>query len=665
MYIRKLYDENIGPIENLYIDLPFDDQDLPKPIVFVGENGSGKSTLISNVVDALYTLANEHFEDAMEADGVGKQYYKAISPIEINMGKEHMISYVQFRTDKNIHYIFKSGKKTVEEFKSRVDVGTNFNLHWAEEGNYKSVQASADEAEKIFNNNVICYFGPDRYEKPMWLGRKYYALEEQLHLAINLNRARRLKNAITVKSVTELNLQWLLDVIVDSRADIAGDIGNLHIVNQNPQVLLTLGKAKENLELIMSQILGTEVTFLLNFRGNGAARFSIVDKKNRRVLAPSLDSLSTGQIALFNMFSTIIRYADRNDINNSFNLDAISGIAVIDEIDLHLHTTLQREVLPKLIKLFPKMQFLITTHAPLFLLGMQETFGDDNYEIYEMPTGTKISAERFSEFQNAYNYFKQTATYRRDAELAIEAINPTSKTLIITEGSTDWKHMKAAFNKLSTIPEYADVFGNLEFDFFEYEPGNSTGNASYKLEMGNSTLIALCESMSKLPQDIRYILIADRDDNTTNRKLGADQRYKSWGNNVYSFILPVPDTRASTPNICIEHLYTDDEIKTEVEIDGYARRLFVGSEFDERGIASSIDKFCEKKNVCGAGSIAIIEGTQGDKVTSLNGPSDINYALPKSKFANYVLEGIEPFDQFDFSNFVEIFKIIKEIVSIV
>lgn len=665
MYIKKLYDENVGPIESLHINLPFDANGAPKLLVFVGENGSGKSTIISNVVDALYTLANQHFKDAMEPDGVGKQYYKAISPIEINMGKKHMISYVQFRADRDIHYIFKSGKISVNEFKGRIETGTSFNLNWEEDGNYKGIHVTDNEAQKIFENNVICYFGPDRYEKPVWMGNKYFVLEEQLHLAIKQNWSGHLKNPITVKHVTEENLQWLLDVIIDSRADIEGDTFGLHIVNQKPQVLLTLGKAKENLEVIMSQILGTEVVFLLNIRGSGASRFRIVEKQSRKVIAPSLDSLSTGQIALFNMFSTIIRYADRNDINKSVALDSISGIAVIDEVDLHLHTTLQREVLPKLIKLFPRMQFIITSHAPLFLLGMQETFGEENYEICEMPTGTRISAERFSEFRNAYNYFKQTATYRRDAETAIEGVNPTSKTLIITEGSTDWKHMKAAFNKLRTSPKYTDIFGGLEFDFFEYEPGNSAESAKYKLEMGNTTLTALCESMSKLPQNIRYIFVADRDDNTTNRKLGGDQRYKSWGNNVYSFILPVPDSRANTPNICVEHLYTDDEIKTEVEIDGHSRRLFVGNEFDSRGIASAIDKFCEKKSVCGPTSIAIIEGTQGDKVTSLNGTSDINYALPKSKFANYVLESVEPFNQFDFGNFVEIFKIIKEIVSIV
>ena len=33
-------------------------------------------------------------------------------------------------------------------------------------------------------------------------------------------------------------------------------------------------------------------------------------------------------------------------------------------------------------------------------------------------------------------------------------------------------------------------------------------------------------------------------------------------NKVFSFVLPVPKNRKNTPNICIEHLYSDEEIKT-------------------------------------------------------------------------------------------------------
>lgn len=50
MYISKICNENIGPLEKIKILPELTEKGNPKPILFVGENGSGKSTLISNIV---------------------------------------------------------------------------------------------------------------------------------------------------------------------------------------------------------------------------------------------------------------------------------------------------------------------------------------------------------------------------------------------------------------------------------------------------------------------------------------------------------------------------------------------------------------------------------------------------------------------------------------
>lgn len=663
MYIKKIYDENIGPIEKIAIDFPFEANGNPKPILFVGENGSGKSTLLSNIVDSFYTLANKHYNNAMfgSGDGDGKQYFKTISPIEIRTGSQSLYSYILFNGETKVQYIFKSGTLSVEEFKKRTNHTNNLSFNWKADGNFKEIKLQQDKVSEIFSDNVICYFGPDRYEKPMWMGNKYLNYDDFIHPSMQENWANVLKNPIAIKNVTEVNVQWLLDVITDSRPDVVNKDGKLTIENVHITELDLLRKARNNLEQIMSKIVGKEVCFSLNYRNSGTSRFNIKEKYTNKIIAPTLDSLSTGQIALFNMFSSIVRYADTNDINKSFHLDEIIGIVVIDEIELHLHTKLQKEVLPKLIKLFPKIQFIITTHAPLFLLGMQETFGDGSYEIFEMPTATKIDVERFSEFQRAYEYFKTTATYQRDAEKALQKFNPGTKTLVITEGATDWKHIKTAYSVLKDDPKHSEIFNDLDFDFFEYEPANSKDTAQYKLEMGNKTLTSICENHAKLPHDTKYIFIADCDVPDTNAKLGNSKgKYRKWDNNVYSFIIPIPDSRSSTPNISIEHLYSDEEIKTEVVINGVPRRLYMGNEFDNRGLASSIDRFCERANICGPDKINIIEGTQGDKITSISNTDGVdNYALSKMNFAKYVSENP---GNFNFDNFIEIFKIIKEIV---
>ena len=47
----------------------------------------------------------------------------------------------------------------------------------------------------------------------------------------------------------------------------------------------------------------------------------------------------------------------------------MSGIVLIDEIDLHLHPKWQRKILRQLRNTFPNVQFIVTTHSPIVLLG--------------------------------------------------------------------------------------------------------------------------------------------------------------------------------------------------------------------------------------------------------------------------------------------------------
>lgn len=45
----------------------------------------------------------------------------------------------------------------------------------------------------------------------------------------------------------------------------------------------------------------------------------------------------------------------------------VEALVMIDEIDLHLHPSLQRQLVPKLRETFPRVQWIVTTHSPLVL----------------------------------------------------------------------------------------------------------------------------------------------------------------------------------------------------------------------------------------------------------------------------------------------------------
>lgn len=61
---------------------------------------------------------------------------------------------------------------------------------------------------------------------------------------------------------------------------------------------------------------------------------------------------------------------------------------------------------------------------------------------------------------------------------------------------------------------------------------------------------------ARILQNQLTIFIFDNDDQKIIRDVSEDGRaYKAWENNVFSFVIPVPDHRIATPEICIERRF--------------------------------------------------------------------------------------------------------------
>ncbi len=61
------------------------------------------------------------------------------------------------------------------------------------------------------------------------------------------------------------------------------------------------------------------------------------------------------------------------------------GVVLIDEIDLHLHPKWQRQIVPKLRKLFPQVQFVVTTHSPMVLQEVDGSIINLSNSIVDQP----------------------------------------------------------------------------------------------------------------------------------------------------------------------------------------------------------------------------------------------------------------------------------------
>ena len=84
-----------------------------------------------------------------------------------------------------------------------------------------------------------------------------------------------------------------------------------------------------------------------------------------------IEQLSEGYKIIIAMVADLAaRAAEANpDMKNP--LEA-TGIVLIDEVDLHLHPRWQRDILIQLTKVFPNMQFIVSTHSPVIVVGAAE-----------------------------------------------------------------------------------------------------------------------------------------------------------------------------------------------------------------------------------------------------------------------------------------------------
>jgi energy-coupling factor transporter ATP-binding protein EcfA2 len=95
---------------------------------------------------------------------------------------------------------------------------------------------------------------------------------------------------------------------------------------------------------------------------------SYIPRIVRNGLSLELRELSDGyQAILVILFDLILRYV----FLFPFLDDPLEGTALvaIDEVDLHLHPRWQRTAVRQLVTLFPRTQFLLTTHSPAIVQG--------------------------------------------------------------------------------------------------------------------------------------------------------------------------------------------------------------------------------------------------------------------------------------------------------
>lgn len=154
--------------------------------------------------------------------------------------------------------------------------------------------------------------------------------------------------------------------------------------------------------------------------------------------------VSDGFAAILDIVADLIlKMQNDNSVTRSYQKE---GIVLIDEIETHLHLELQKLIMPLLTKVFPNIQFIITTHSPFVLSSMPDAVAYDLERKVILDDLTEYSYESLAE---GYFGVNTASSY---AEMQLETLKRLLEKNELTDADkVEIKQLKTEFEKTSEV----------------------------------------------------------------------------------------------------------------------------------------------------------------------------------------------------------------------
>ncbi len=344
-YLQSIDIHNYRLFQNLHIDF---DQEIT---VFIAPNGSGKTTVLDAICAAIRLFVN-----TMEGRGNPQVFLK--SDIRKVLSPEQKMEYITPTsidcTASIAGELLSWSRKREAEEDSRTNTSDSRALKEIAEKLRKANQSWAkgeDFSAPVFP--LIAYYGTGR----LWGGSRTTEAKKRSEEDAPNARNKGYTDSLSPSSHFGLFLDWYRDYSYEAE------------VNKESR-----HSPKQHL-----QALNTAVNTVLSGTGWKNIRWDFVEKKivadHDQFGTLPIDSLSDGIRTIVGLVADIAHRAIR--LNPQFVADTsleTPGIVLIDEIDMHLHPEWQQTVIDALLRTFPSMQFIVTTHSPQVLTTIPKEF---------------------------------------------------------------------------------------------------------------------------------------------------------------------------------------------------------------------------------------------------------------------------------------------------
>lgn len=338
-YIKSVLIRKVNSVENLTIDIPLLRNNTPAHLVLTGPNGSGKSSILRMISQQINGISERSVKSLKEIeDEIGQLK----DQIKVNLDAKESVKSSRTSSDpKRLERQIQGFDKYIKNARLRLDVLEHF-------------PAILDVTEE----SIIVQ---RKKREGNWVGA---FLKANRDLALNIAESATIRpqgHPVPTESDFARKLLQLL-VNFKVRAALALERGDDDV---RAEYTDWLQRFEETIRSILEDP-GVQLVF-----DDEKFNFTIIKSSGYQ---HSFTEFSDGHKAIIRILGEIIMriyYPNTNDRTPQVQPE---GVVLIDEIETHLHLSLQEKILPLLTNLYPNIQFVVSTHSPAVLASISDAY---------------------------------------------------------------------------------------------------------------------------------------------------------------------------------------------------------------------------------------------------------------------------------------------------
>lgn len=312
--------------------------------VLVGKNGAGKSTVLDAVTIALGALSSELVKKktyGISKGDVRNVCYALGSGIDVQPQYPVLIEADGMIANEPINWARilrnQSGRTVLYESENFKRLATSY-----------SKRTAQGDASLILP--IVSYYGTGR----LWAQMK----EKPKDTLAKTSRLNGYLDSLAASANNKLMIQWFRKMTM---RDLQKGV-------TSPEFAAVKRAISRCVEFLTGSS-DVEVFFNLD---NFEISIKYSTSTGEQILS-SLNQLSDGYKSTISLIADIAyRMSMLNPQLAEKVLEDTPGVVLIDEVDLHLHPAWQHRILQDLMNIFPKVQFIVTTHAPSVIHSTKE-----------------------------------------------------------------------------------------------------------------------------------------------------------------------------------------------------------------------------------------------------------------------------------------------------